>query len=94
MTEQEEKIVDTGRRLKITIDTEGWKDIVAYILVRTKSMKNELSKIDLSEKVMEAAKKQGEIQGINSILNRINNVLMQAEQIEAKEKKLKEKKEK
>ncbi len=95
ITEQEQKIVDTAKRLKITVGTKGWQDILGYAAVRTNGLKNELAKMDLVKDVSRASQKQGVIEGLKSIINRANNVIAEAEKIEEamrEEKKKKEKK--
>jgi len=95
ITEQEKRIVDTARRLKVTVATKGWQDIMGYIAVRKQGLKNELANMDLIKEVAKACEKQGLIKGLNSIINRVNNVIAEAEKIEEdtrEEKKEKEKK--
>ena len=91
MTEQEEKILDTARKLKQTVSTEGWENIVAYVIVRVRGLKNKLAGIDLTKKLSEAMQTQGEIAGINSVINRVNNLIQEAKLIEEREMKIKEK---
>jgi len=94
ITEQEQRTLDTAKRLRVTVATKGWEDIVAYVLYRTKDLKNRLATIDLVKEASDASKKQGEIKGLTSILNRVNNVIVEAEKIETAmaEEKIKEKK--
>ncbi len=95
ITEQEQKIVDTARRLKITVATKGWQDILGYVAVRKQGLKNELANMDLIKEAGKGCEKQGVIKGLNSIINRVNNVITEAEKIEEairEEKKKKEKK--
>jgi hypothetical protein len=87
MTEQEAQILETADALKIIINTEGWKYIQQYIYIRTKALKNELANIDLSEKAFAASKVQGEIKGLNRIVDKINEVLMKAERIKKEKNK-------
>lgn len=90
ITEQEQRKLDTAKRLNITVATKGWEDIVAYVLYRTNELKNALARIDLVDEASSASQKQGEIKGLISILNRVNNVIAEAEKIEeamAEEKK-------
>lgn len=94
ITEQEQRTLDTAKRLRVTVATKGWEDIVAYVLYRIKDLKNTLAKMDLVTQAGLASQKQGEIKGLSSILNRVNNVIVEAEKIEsdrAKEKINKEK---
>ena len=91
MTEQEEKTLDTARKLKQTVSTEGWENIVAYVIVRVRGLKNKLAGIDLTKKLSEAMQTQGEIKGINSVINRVSNLIQEAKLIEEREMKIKEK---
>jgi len=83
MTEQDQKIVDTAERLKVTVGTEGWQDILGYIEVRMQGLKNKLANMDLTNELTNACRTQGEIDAVKSIPNRVK----QAEAIKKKEKK-------
>lgn len=89
--EQERKktVLDTAEKLKITVATEGWEYMMAYVLVRVRSLKNKLANINLSEKLSDAIKSQGIIEGLNNFVYKVNNVMQEAEKIkkESKEKK-------
>ena len=93
MTEEDQKIVDTAKRLEVTVGTKGWQDILGYIENRRQGLKNTLAKMDLTKELTKACRKQGEIDGIEGIPNRVNKVLVLADKInEAEVIKKKEKK--
>jgi len=93
MTEQDQKIVDTAERLKVTVGTEGWQDILGYIEVRMQGLKNKLANMDLTNELTNACRTQGEIDAVKSIPNRVKQVFALAEKIrDAEAIKKKEKK--
>ena len=95
MTKKEEErellILQTADALEALQKTKGWQYLKDYFLVRIASLKNELTRINLNEKLSEAAKIQGKIEAFYSIFNRINNVIKEAEIIRKKQIKKKEK---
>jgi len=92
ITEQDQKILDTVKRLRATMATKGWKDIEGYVAVRVIGLKNLLARIDLAKETASASQKQGEIKGLESIIHRINNLIVQAKKIEDRENKNKKEK--
>ena len=92
MTEEDQKIVDTARRLKVTVGTEGWQDILGYVEVRRQGLKNTLAKMDLTNELTKACRKQGELDGIEGIPNRIDKVFVLADKINEAEAEKKKKK--
>lgn len=94
MTEEEKRrIIDTAEKLGPMVATEGWEFVVAYTVARKEILKNQLSKINLSEELSKAAQCQGEIKALNNVINRVNEVIQQAKRIEEEEiNKKKEKK--
>jgi len=90
MTDKEKErdriILKTADRLRMTLETEGWKDICQYAEFQKMRIKNELIRIDLDKKLFEAAKNQGRVDGLGMIFNRINNVIKEAEIIRERKK--------
>lgn len=80
MTEEERNKItlDTADALEELVKSKGWEYLKDYLLVRIKGMKNELTKIDLAKEITNASKTQGKIEALDSIFNRINNVLHEA----------------
>ncbi|TET13406.1 hypothetical protein E3J84_00110 [Candidatus Aerophobetes bacterium] len=93
MTEKEREllILQTADALKSMQETAGWRYLKDYFFRRIDSFKNELSKINLNEKLSEAAKIQGKIKAFYSISNYIKNEIKAAEIIRKKQVKKKEK---
>lgn len=95
MTKKEEEreltILETSNALEGLQKTDGWKYLKDYFLVRIASLKNELTRINLNEKLSDAAKIQGKIEAFYSIFNRMNNVIKEAEMIKKKRQEKKEK---
>ena len=89
--EREQLILQTADALEALQKTKGWQYLKDYFLVRIASLKNELTRIDLNEKLFEAAKIQGKIEAFYSIFNRINNVIKESEMIRKKQITKKEK---
>lgn len=85
MTEEDQKIVDTARRLKVTVQTQGWQDILGYIEVRTQGLKNVLAKMDIAKEITDACRKQGQIEEVNRIPNKVKQIMTLAEKIEEAE---------
>ena len=85
MTEEDQKIVDTARRLKVTVHTQGWQDILGYIEVRTQGLKNVLAKMDIAKEITDACRKQGQIEEVNRIPNKVKQIMTLAEKIEEAE---------
>ena len=91
-SDQEERQLERARKLKTTTHTEGWEVMVAYVYQRGASLKNQLAGIDLTKEISKAMQTQGEIKGINSIINWVVNAIKEAKIIEERElKKNKEK---
>jgi len=93
MTDEDLKKIEKYRELEITINTKGWKSIVAYIIGRGTGLKNELAGTDLTKDVGKAMKKQGIIRGMNGVINWVGNTMTEGKIIETREldKKKKEK---
>jgi len=89
--ERERLVLKTAGVLEQGMKTEFWQYLKDYFFVRTASLKSELVKINLNEKLSDAAKIQGKIEAFYSIFNRINNVIKEAEMIKKKQIKKKEK---
>ena len=85
MTDKDQNIVDTAARLGATTRSKGWQDILGYIEVRTQNLKNELSKIDLTKELAAACRKQGQIEEVNRIPNKVKQIMTLAEKIEEAE---------
>jgi len=92
ITEQEEKLIERARKLKETLHTRGWEVIVAYVFQRGAGLKNQLAGIDLTKDLSKAMQTQGEIKGINSVINWVVNTINEAKPIEEREIKKREKK--
>ena len=93
MTEQEERLLERARKLKTTTHTEGWEVLIAYVFARGNNLKNQLAGVDLTKDLSKAMQSQGEIKGINSVINWVINTMKEAKPIEERElnKKKKEK---
>ncbi len=87
MTEQEERQLERARKLKTTTNTEGWEVLQAYVFARGNSLKNGLAAVDLTKDLSKAMQTQGEIRGINSVINWVVNTIKEVKQIEEKKKK-------
>ena len=92
MTEKEIRQLERARKLKTTIHTEGWNVLVAYVFARGNGLKNKLARIDLTKDLSKAMQTQGEIEGINSVINWVVNSINEVKQLEEREIKEKEKK--
>ena len=87
MDEKDKRTLERARKLKVITQTEGWNVLVAYVFSRANGLKNRLARINLTEKLSDAMKTQGEIEGINSVINFVTNEIQVGEIIEEKEKK-------
>jgi len=87
MDEKDKRTLERARKLRVITQAEGWNVMVAYVLARANGLKNRLARINLTEKLSEAMKTQGEIEGINSVINWVTNEIQVAKLIEEKEKK-------
>jgi len=91
MTEQEERQLERARKLKTTTHTEGGEVMVASVLARGNGLKNKLAGINLTKDLSEAMQTQGEIKGINSVINWVVNSIKEVKPIEEREIRKKEK---
>ena len=94
VTEQDQKVLERARKLKTTTHTEGWDVLVAYVFVRGNNLKNQLAGADLTKDLSKAMQAQGEIKGINSVINWVINRIKEAKPIEERELNKKKKGEK
>ena len=91
MTEKETRQLERARKLKTTIHTEGWGVLVAYVLARGNGLKNQLAGTNLTENISKAQQIQGEIKGVNSVINWVTNSIEEVKQLEERKSKEKEK---
>ena len=91
MTDQEQRLLERARKLKTTAHTEGWEVLVAYVFTRGNNLKNQLAAADLTKDLSKAMQAQGEIKGINSVINWVINKIAEAKPIEERELKKKKK---
>ncbi len=59
----------------------------AYVFARGNSLKNGLAAVDLTKDLSKAMQTQGEIRGINSVINWVVNTIKEVKQIEERKKK-------
>lgn len=91
MTEQEKRQLERARKLKTLTHAQGWDVMVAYVFQRGNNLKNQLAGTDLTKDLSKAQQTQGEIKGINSVINWVINSIKEAKPIEERENKKKEK---
>jgi len=63
-------------------------------LARGNGLKNQLAGTNLTENISKAQQTQGEIKGVNSVINWVINSIDEVKQLEERERKIKEKEKK
>jgi len=86
--EKEELVIlETADALEEMTKSKGWRYLDDYLRLRMVGLKNKLVRINLDKELFEAAKTQGKIEALDSIFNRISNVIKRANLIK-KEKEI------
>lgn len=80
-------VLETADALEGMIKSKGWRYLDDYLQLRAVGLRNKLAKIDLDKQLFEAAKTQGRIEALESIFNKISNVISEAKLIK-KEKEI------
>lgn len=81
-------VLETADALEEMTKSKGWRYLDEYLRLRAVGLRNRLARIDLDKQLFEAAKTQGRIETLDSIFDKISNVISEAKLIK-KEKETK-----